>query len=385
MNRISNPLTKMVFALVFGFTVTHPCLSEPSNQAKAIKSNQNIPVLVAALPLTGNLSFLGSPGENALKIAEEDAQKSGFPLQVEFVDTKADPKEMATILRRELDVRNNQFFLVTLSGPSLIAKQSVEANEALILSVAIHPDIPSIDKSVIRFCLSATQEGTKLVERLAGSKSSLGLIVSHDAATTVQVEKVILPGLKRIGRKISWIEWFDVGQKDYKNTAARFQYKKVDEILMLGYGSDFSGILSALATTRKTGALKIIGGIGFIEFNSVPDGFRSNQFEFIAPAFSLGLGGKEAEDFRKKYKDNTGKEASYDAAFAYDAALTFARLYHNGNITPEAIAMTLRRHSINGVTGKIYWDESGEAITDMNWGSFNADGRIVPDINKPMN
>jgi len=336
------------------------------------------PALVAALPLTGDLAFLGTPGKVALDIAVRDARARNMPLRVEFADTKADPKETATIIRRELDVRRNRFFLVTLSAPSLAAKAAVSPGEAAVLSVSIHPDVPSADHPIARFCVSAAQEGELLVQELLNSEKSVGLVVSRDAATTVEVEKTILPGLDRAGRAPQWVEWFDVGQRDFKNLAARFAARPVSRVLLLGYGSDFPAALGALATARAASALEIIGGIGFVELGRVPDGFTSDQFRFLAPAFSLGLGGPEAEAFRRAYLEATGKVAPYDAAYAYDAAMTFAGAQKSGHDTPSKVIDFIRGGESVGVTGRIAWDERGEAATEIHWGTFSAAGAMIP-------
>lgn len=336
------------------------------------------PTLVAALPLTGDLSFLGTPGRAALDIAREDAAKMGAPFQVKLDDTKGDPAETATVLRRELDVGGNKFFLVTLSGPSLAAREIVKPQTGMLMSVAIHPGIPSHDRPVVRFCLSAGQEGRMLVERLAQSRGSLALVVSRDAATAVEVEKTILPGLKASGRQPAWVEWFDVGQQDFRTLAARFRTAPPEQILLLGYGSDFGNVLRALASTGSHKRVQIVGGIGFVELNRVPDGFQAQQFSFLAPAFSLGLGGPEAKAFRDRFSKATGNAASYDAAYTYDAAMTFARLHKAGRTTPDAMIAALRGSKFRGVTGEIAIDAAGETTTDMRWGGFDAAGRVVP-------
>nr|VFK63522.1 MAG: ABC-type branched-chain amino acid transport system, substrate-binding protein [Candidatus Kentron sp. UNK]VFK70852.1 MAG: ABC-type branched-chain amino acid transport system, substrate-binding protein [Candidatus Kentron sp. UNK] len=363
-----NQLSRIILASVF-FGLVFGCSQQEGVTA---------PKLVAALPLTGDLSFLGTPGKTAVEIAQKEAEKAEMPFDVSFVDTKANPKEMATILRKELDVNQNKFFIVTLSGPSLTAAESVSKDEALILSIAIHPAIPSSDQPVIRFCLSAAQEGEMLVEHLSKSNSRIGLVVSRDGATTYEVEKTIVPGLQAAEKSIAWTEWFDVGQRDFKNLAARFTSSPVDEILLLGYGSDFPSALSSLASTGKHQSLRIIGGIGFVELHKIPNGFNADQFSFLAPAFSLGLGGEKAENFRKRYLDATGKMAPYDAAYTYDAAMTFTGLLHEGKSKPKEFLDVLRNHTIQGVTGTISWDGTGEATTDIRWGTFDETGNLVP-------
>lgn len=342
------------------------------------QSEPQTPTLVAALPLTGDLSFLGTPGRQALEIAKIDAARLNTPFNFVLADTKADPAETATILRRRLDVNNNSFFLVTLSGPSLTARETIRSPDAMVMSVAIHPSIPAPDRPIVRFCLSAAQEGRMLIERLRATSEPLALVVSRDPATTFEVQNIILPALRAAGRDVSWVEWFDVGQRDFRNLAVRFRQRPVSQILLLGYGSDFNNVFAALASTRAQRNLRILGGIGFVELSQVPAGFTADQFSFIAPAFSLGLGGPAAANFRERYRAVAGAAAPYDAAYTYDAAMTFARLFRQGHTTPDAIIAALRGSSVQGVTGSITFDRNGEATTDVRWGGFDQAGRLVP-------
>src|SRR4051812_48320334 len=67
--------------------------------------------VVAMLPLTGDLAFLGEPGRIALQIAKADLQKSGGPLSFVIDDTKASSEETVTLMRKEKDVNGRNIFI----------------------------------------------------------------------------------------------------------------------------------------------------------------------------------------------------------------------------------------------------------------------------------
>lgn len=340
--------------------------------SKAPNSRNEIEV-VAMLPLTGDLAFLGDPGKAALKIADTDLAAAGKPFRYKTVDTKANPKETVTLMRREKDVNGRNIFLVTLSGPSMAARESFANDDVAIIAVAIHPDLPAAGAPIVRFCLSARQEGEMLAERIGKSDRPIGLILSRDAATTNEAEKTIIPALKSRNKSIAFTEWFDVSNKDFSNLRARFQETKPPEILLLGYGSDFPAALEAIALTGATSGLTIYGGIGFVEMEKRPSGFDDAEFQVVVPAFSIGTDNPAAEQFRQKYKAATGKSAPYDAAFTYDAAITLGDLFANGVTGPKEIVSRLRGSAFQGVTGKIQIHQTGEAVTDLRWATFGTE------------
>lgn len=332
----------------------------------------------ALLPLTGDFSFLGEPGKVALDLASKKLSSDGVPLRFETQDTKANPKDTVTLVRRDVDVMGKRIFLVTLSGPSMAAKEALAKSDALLLSVSIHPELPSADAPVVRFCLSAVQEGKMLAQKISEFPGTVGFVVSRDVASTFEVEKVIQPILAAAGKPPVFVEWFDVGNKDFKNLAARVRDTRPGAILLLGYGSDFPLALEALATSGRADGLKVFGGIGFVELGSRPEGLEKTSFDVVVPGFVLGGGSREAEAFRSAYLNATGKHAPYDAAFTYDAALTLGALVKNGNRDPQSLLNALRGHSFEGVTGKIDIALDGEATVDLRWATLGESGVVPP-------
>jgi branched-chain amino acid transport system substrate-binding protein len=330
--------------------------------------------VVAMLPLTGDLAFLGEPGRIALQIAQADLQNSGKPLSFVIDDTKASPEETVTLMRKEKDVNGRNIFIVTLSGPSMAARESFAKEDVAILSVSIHPDLPSSNAPIVRFCFSARQEAEMLVQKMTQSQESVGLVLSHDAATTFEAERLIIPALQAAGKKIAFTEWFDVGNKGFHNLAARYNEQKPRELLVLGYGSDFPAALEAIAVSRETDGLTVYGGIGFVEMEHPPAGFDKSKFRIAVPAFSIGSDNPTARSFRDKFKAVKGSLPSYDAAFTYDAAMVLSDLAQKGVTQPKDVIAALKGHSFEGVSGKITIDDTGEAKTNMRWAEYGTNG-----------
>ncbi len=330
--------------------------------------------VIAMLPLTGDLAFLGEPGKAALAIAQEELM--GHDIQIAFtpVDSKASPNETVTAMQQSRDLFGRSIFFVTLTGPALAAREYFAHEDVVLVAIAIHPELATAASPLVQFCANARQEAELLIEELVGTKNPIGLVLSKDAATEAQVQRFILPALEAAGKPIAFVEWFDVGQKSFDNLTARFNRARPREVLLLGYGSDFPAALEALRVTGHAEGATVFGGIGFVEMTERPAGLETTRFRFVVPAFSVGGGGPSAQTFRAAYRSRTGREPPYDAAFTYDAAMTIGDLLRKGHRTPTAILDELRGHSFEGVTGTITLDANGGSRTDLRWATFGADG-----------
>lgn len=324
------------------------------------------------LPLTGDLAFLGEPGKIAVQMAEKELRASGKPIQFVIVDTKGSPSETVSAMRAEKDIRGRRLFMVTLSGPSLAAREAFADEDVALVAIAIHPELAQENRHLTQFCLSAKQEAEMLASKIVKSSGKLGIIASRDAATTSEVERFLLPELSRAGRDPAFVEWFDVGNRDFHNLTARLRSTRPNELLVLGYGSDFPAIFDAVSVAGKTDDLTVYGGIGFVELEKRPTGFPKAKFQVAVPAFAVETANPRTQKFRKDYEAVAKRPASYDAAFTYDAVMVLGDLISRGKRTPQDIRESLRGMKYQGVAGTTDIGRDGSASTEMRWATFGA-------------
>ncbi|HBR21582.1 MAG TPA: hypothetical protein DD713_03295 [Nitrospiraceae bacterium] len=365
-------IIKIPFILVMVLFLISGCTSKVPKEDKAQFT------ATAILPLTGDLSFLGDPGKNALELAKKDLDKKGeVVFTYSLVDSKAEAKEAVTEAIKAVDIDNRKILITTLTGPSLSVRDSMKGKNILVAAIAIHPDLPQEGSPLIRFCYSGKQEADILVDKIGQSKEPVGLIVSTDASTDYQVKNIIIPEFKRRGIEIKFVEWFQVGQKDFKNLVALQLKNKVKRILLLGYGSDFPRVLEALLNTGTLPQLTIYGGIGFVEIGQLKTEFSKAKYVITAPAFVLGLSGEEGKKFREEYKGSFGKEPSYDAAYTYDAVMILAKIIkETKSADPNTIRNAILKKKFSGVTGELRFDNKGESTSTIYLSTFK-EGLLV--------
>lgn len=336
--------------------------------------------LTAILPLTGELSFLGDPGKNALELAKNEINADGnVVFNYTLVDSKAGAKEAVTEAIKAVEIEKSNILLTTLTAPSMAVRDSLRNKDILLCAIAIHPKLPEVGSPLVRFCYSGKQEADMLLKVISEGKEAIGLVVSNDASTDYQVKQIIVPELKKNGIDIKFVEWFHVGQKDFKNLIAIQTKYNVKRILLLGYGSDFSGILEALYTTGTMSNLTIYGGIGFVELGELKPEYNKAQYFITVPAFAVALSGEKGIRFKEKYKNIFNKEPSYDAAFTYDCVTILSKIVKERNTTyPKEIKEAILGKKFLGVTGELQFDEKGECASKIYLATFRK-GILVSD------
>ena len=103
--------------------------------------------LIAMMPETGNLAFIGKPTVCALNLAAEHMQseldKSKINLEILFADTQGNPREAVTQYSRSVEMGNANGIITSLSG--VIGAINPMASNKDILFIGLTPDPRFLD------------------------------------------------------------------------------------------------------------------------------------------------------------------------------------------------------------------------------------------------
>lgn len=347
-----------------------------------VNTTKHVETVVAMLPTTGYLAFLGEPGQKAIKLALEDIahNQGGAPFSVEIVDTKGDPKEAVTRYMETKEKYNAKIFITTLTGVSEALKPMIEKDGGLQLVVAIHPKLMENSKNAIRFCFSAAQEAREISDRLTkNKKEAIGLLVSKDATSVSEFDDYLIPALKAAQMSYTRQD-YDVGQKDFRTALLSLKSKNISKLVVLGYGADLPAILKQLATIDPKGKIGVTGGIGLIEF---PDwgnaDYLNRQLDFVGPSLAVdGLVATQANPIAKRYSDKFGtKYMPYDAAFTYDAVSALSTAFGQGATGAAQVHdKIISWKTYRGSAGEITFSADGDVTSSMSWARY-LNGKFV--------
>jgi len=340
-------------------------------------SEEKVIKIGAILPLTGPLSFLGEPGKNAIELLKDKLTNEN--IQIILYDSKGDAKTGLTAFQKAYNVDKVKIVLTTLTNISLSIKPAAKENHVMQVIIAIYPNIASDYRLALQFCYNAVKE-TEVIKSYIEKKKpkKIFFFASRDGITNLQVKEYFIPWLKK--RRIqAEVEWFDVGTKDFKTLVTKFGASAANLGILLGYGSDFQGILREIANYGLTEKVPLIGGIGYLELPQYVKYELVKNSVFIVPKFLVSkVGSQRYEEFRDNYKKHFGKEPTYDAAYTYDAVWTLLEAVKNiKSDDVEKIVQYILSNVLEGVTGPIEFEYDGTLKVDVILARFDEKMNII--------
>jgi len=343
--------------------------------AKKNRREANQVRIGAILPLTGNLAILGEPGRNALTIGKEDLQAQGQNIDIKFYDSQADPTVGVTAFQRAADVDGLKFTLTTLTGVSSAIKPIANNRNIFQGMVAIAPNMVEGSNTAVRFCFNGADEAKAIINRIKSSDvKSVFILWSRDGATEPEVSQFLKPALSQSQIKFEE-ETFDVGQKDFKGQILKLKTSSIKDVILLGYGSDFPGILKEMSTQGLLDQVKVIGGIGYLELPAYLGYDLVKNAIFMSPAFLVQSEANDrSKDFMRRYKQRFSTEVTYDAAYTYDALMILADAFKNsGGTDPASVrSYILKKGTFQGVSGPLSFQANGEVLSPLTLARYNS-------------
>jgi branched-chain amino acid transport system substrate-binding protein len=286
------------------------------------KSNDG-PTISAILPLTGNLSFMGQPEKNGLELAVADYRANPSSkyknLRLVIEDSQSTPLGAINAGQKLLQVDKPIAMLVANTGPNLALAPITEKNEVVQIAFCMEPDIQKKHSLIFRLYESATQEGEAILAYLKANKKNyrtIGFLYIDQPNFVKTVEDVIAPGLGGSDNPAILQERYRLDQGSFRSVLSKFQEKKIDCMVLLGYGSEYRLIFDQMKELGMIGQMEIIGGWGFLYPQVSTDLLEGVRVAAPVAAFSENA---ISVHFRQKYVEQYMEQPNFDAAYAYSA------------------------------------------------------------------
>jgi branched-chain amino acid transport system substrate-binding protein len=323
----------------------------------------------AILPLSGRFAAMGTPIREAMDLALEEVNQAGGilgnPVEIIYMDSQGDAKAGVSAAQKLLDVDRVQVLTVFLTGVSEAVKPIAEQRGALFLAQTVAPSITRDTRFTIRMHYSFVRDGEILAQHLiATAKQPIGFIRSKDPSTSYEVERIIIPALRAKGLNDLVDETFDIGNKDFRPQVLRLKSRRVVQVCLLGYGTDFPGALRALNEAEMLDRVDLSGNLGFIE---LPKGTPAELYRravFTAPAFLVGDSRRvEVEQFDNRYRERFHPDRiAYSAYYAHDTLMLLRDVAARAkSVSPDALRKAFSGHTFGLMTGDYYFTPDGDA------------------------
>ncbi|MGC8949443.1 MAG: ABC transporter substrate-binding protein [Thermoprotei archaeon] len=377
MNKIKIGLSKSLLILIIAIVliatisglVYYLLTSKPPTEEKILKIG-----LIA--PLTGPLSYGGNDMKQGAILAVEEINSKGgikvgntyYKIQLIVEDDEGNPTK-ATQVVQKLITQDNVFAIVgSYSSSVTLAVQPIimENKRILVVPVAVATKITDAGyKYTFRVCANQkmqTTQNAEFVYNLLHPKTFALLLENSDYGREggqIWASVMMSKGVIKVAE-----EYFLIGSTDFYSQLSKIKAADPDVIFVVASTNDAANILKQAKEIGLKKQFVMLGGVAQDEFLMLAGDaalglVHVSYFEASSPR-------PKAQEFVKAFKEKWGRPPAMYAAGTYDAiyALKYA-IEKAGKIDPDAVAEAMRTLDFEGVQGRIYFDEKGQAQTKV--------------------
>ncbi|MER7191140.1 branched-chain amino acid ABC transporter substrate-binding protein [Streptomyces flaveolus] len=337
-------------------------------------------------PLTGDLSALGLGIKNSVDLAAKTANKQktvdGITFKVEALDDQGQPsvgQQNATKLVADKDVLGVVGPLNSSVGESmqkvfdtakLVEVSPANTNPSLTQGVDWQNKKVRAYKSYFRTATTDAVQGPFAAQYVYNDSKKKKVFVIDDKKTYgAGLAGTFTEEFKKLGGQVVGTEHINPDSKDFNAVATKVKNSGADVVY---YGGEYPQAGPLSKQIKEAGAkIPLVGGDGIYSADFIKLSGASGTGDL---ATSVGAPVEElpsAKEFVANYKAEGYKEAyeayggySYDSAWAIIEAVKKVVADNGGKLPSDARAKVvdaMQNVSFDGVTGKVSFDEFGDA------------------------
>lgn len=371
MNNKIRLLFAVLAALVMPITLNSCFLknqtSDNVNPNQSDSSKKTIKLKISALlPLTGPGASLGDYVKNGIVIAQEEAKEKypNLDIDVQFIDSKNQPKEGITALQSSLNSSTPDAVISAMSSVSKAVVPFVEQkNIFTIVTTTALSDLPKGKKNVVRVYPTSEDFVEPIAKYMVQNTDNIGVLYVNDdfGKRNQEVFKALV---EKSGKKITSSEPFELTNIDSRAIIGRVLATSPKSLFITGYGPSYINIFKQIREVNKT--IPIYTEIDFANpsvltaLGSTAEGiiFNGTDMELSNPNTASVL------DFKKKYEAKFKLPPYQMAGFSYDAVNLLIKSKLTDNRPIEKIKV-ISFSPVKGVMGDINLNSDGESRINL--------------------
>lgn len=327
-------------------------------------------------PLTGPLSYGGMDMKQGAILAVDEINSNGgvrvgdkrYRIELVIEDDEANPAK-ATAAVQKMITQDNVFAIVgSYSSSVTLAVQPIimDAKRILVVPVAVATAITEKGyKYTFRVCANQRMQTTQIAEWVYNNihpRTFAVLAENTDygrEGAKIFSEYMVSRGVVKVAE-----EYFTLGTTDFYSQLSKIKSVDPDIVFTVANTNDAANILKQAHEIGLYKQFVMLGGVAQDEFLRLAgeDALGLVHVSYYEPTSPRPV----SVEFVKKFKEKWGRPPAMYAAGAYDAvyALKYA-IEKAGRLDPDAVASAMRTLDFEGVQGRIYFDEKGQAQTKV--------------------
>jgi ABC-type branched-subunit amino acid transport system substrate-binding protein len=339
------------------------------------------PVVVAAnLPLTGALAVYGNAVREGVEFASSNIPGAATRVRYSFEDNQSSNTQAVIALQRQVSLKPQ----VYMSGlkPQYMAIRDMAAKLGIphfvwIFDGNIRPHHENNFRAYVNFKVEPPLFIDYALSRKATRVAIIYVQLPH---TDEEYQQHIIPGLQRIGITIIKVEPYSMEKVDFRDIALRLRSYQPDLLILSGFQENLVGIVRAFNSQRMLHDGNAIASYDLLDAAPLLNPREVEGIRVSAPKFVLNAKDERVAEWTKQFNARFGKNPLYTHAYAYDVAdaIDSAVSAAGRNCSSDSLTRALRTIDKDGITGKLRFDDSGDAVASVGVGVFR-NGIAVPD------
>jgi len=348
------------------------------------KQNQNDDAqetvkIACNLPMTGELAYFGERIQNGVRLALKE--QDGKHVRFDFQDNRGEAKNAVTILQKQLS-KDVDVYVSGVAGATMALLGNEQLKDKPHFIWSFYPLFLSKNGNIFRTWLNFGIEAQNYIDICKNANPKTVSYVYVNIEACAEQAKFVKEHLNKIDPSISvHLEPYDMNEKNFRNIAAKKAILDSDILIINGYKNHLISLIKEL-NYNNIDKTKIIASFDLLDAAPHLDKSQVEDIRLLVPKFLID---KYASPRYKKWKQNYQEmfnvTPDYTDAYAYEMATILIEAAKIAEVQKTNIHDALRIVDIEGITGRLKFDEYGDLLYDMETCSYK-NGELIPFISK---
>ncbi|NMB43119.1 MAG: ABC transporter substrate-binding protein [Clostridiales bacterium] len=319
-------------------------------------------------PITGEAAQYGSAVMNSSKIAVDEINEAGgvkvgdktLKLVHTFEDDEASPDVAQAAYNKLMDDGVQAIVGGVTSGSHMGVVDLANEDNILMVSPSVTVDNGVETPNAFRTCFTDSMQGEIMAEyALSVGAKKIAVIYNQADEYSTGIMQVFVDAIDASDAEIVANEGFEAGATDMKTQLTTIRNSGADIIFAPVYYQAASYITQqANELGMDIPFIGTDGWDGILEVTVDPAILEGAVFQ---TPFTYNDPNPAVQEYAKKYEELTGEKPNQFGANAYDAVYVVKEaLEKAGTVESEDLIAIMQEIEVDGITGKISFDENGE-------------------------
>lgn len=331
------------------------------------------------LPLTGDFAVYGRSIQDGAMFALEKNPEFSNQFRFDWQDNAGIPRNTVNIFQqqvlRPVDVYVSGVKPQTMSIIDLVSKRGIP-HFVWVFDAFITEQYDYTYRTWVSFKHEPVMF-KQYINKVNAER--IAIIYPQLPHTDEEFNEILIPQLKD---KEVFVERFPIELNDFRNIASKTRSFEPDLIILSGFQNH---LISMIRTFREYNLIKennVICSYDLLDAAHNLDKSLIEGLRVVTPSFELAADSNTVRwrnDFHKRFN----RKPKYTEAYSYDMVNILFDIYRRipaeTEVTPKIFEKALLETNLNGITGNLRFDDTGDLVVDLRIGVYR-NGVLKEDI-----